>query len=259
MTEHSGPARPDSEAGRRERTAGFDAVVLAGGAASRLGGADKPSVEIGGQTLLDAALAACTAARKTVVVGPRRAVGRSVVWTREEPAGAGPAAALAAGLAARSDPGGRAVADSPYVIVLAADLPFIDAEVIHRLWTTITRSADDPDPAGQPDGAVAVDESGRAQWLTACYRRSALLDRIHSFGPDRLAGLSLRRLLAGLRLAEVGIPARAAFDCDTWEQIDQARAMDRGPAGGARAADDADRDGGGGAHDGSGKQRGGKS
>jgi molybdopterin-guanine dinucleotide biosynthesis protein A len=229
MTEHSGRAGTGPGPGGRERADGFDAVVLAGGAASRLGGADKPSVRIGGQTLLDVALTACAAARQTIVVGPRRAVDRSVVWAREEPAGAGPAAALAAGLAARHDASGSAEADCPYVIVLAADLPFIDAEVIHSLWTTITRSAD-AHPADQPDGVVAVDETGRAQWLTACYRRSALLDRIRSFEPDQLVGLSLRRLLAGLRLAEVGIPARAAFDCDTWEQIDEARTLDRSPA-----------------------------
>ena len=172
MTEHSGPVVRDPGRGRREQAAGFDAVVLAGGAASRLGGADKPSVRIGGQTLLDAALAACAAAGRTVVVGPRREVGRNVAWTREEPAGAGPAAALAAGLAALSDPGGGAEAGDPYVgdpyvrypyvIVLAADLPFIDAQVIHSLWITITRAAD-PAAADPPDGAVAVDETGQAQ------------------------------------------------------------------------------------------------
>ncbi|HEV2640595.1 MAG TPA: NTP transferase domain-containing protein [Actinocrinis sp.] len=195
---------------------GFDAVVLAGGAASRLGGVDKPGLEVGGQTLLDAALTACAGARRTVVVGPVRPVGRTVEWAREEPAGAGPAAALAAGLAGCT---------SPYAIVLAADLPFIDAEVVHSLWTTISGAAE-----SRADGAVAVDESGRAQWLTACYLRSALLARIGSFAPDELLGLSLRRLLAGLRLTEVAVPARAAFDCDTWEQVDAARGL--GAAGG---------------------------
>ncbi|MGW7786766.1 NTP transferase domain-containing protein, partial [Streptomyces tricolor] len=37
----------------------YDAVVLAGGAARRLGGADKPGLRVGGRALLDRVLAAC--------------------------------------------------------------------------------------------------------------------------------------------------------------------------------------------------------
>ncbi|NJP68904.1 NTP transferase domain-containing protein, partial [Streptomyces spiramenti] len=44
----------------------FDAVVLAGGAGRRLGGADKAAVRVGGRTLLDRVLTASRAARATV-------------------------------------------------------------------------------------------------------------------------------------------------------------------------------------------------
>jgi molybdopterin-guanine dinucleotide biosynthesis protein A len=81
-------------------TTSYDALVLAGGAARRLGGTDKPALAVGGRMLLDRVLAACAAARTTVVVGPRRPTARPVLWTREEPAGGGPLPALAAGLAA---------------------------------------------------------------------------------------------------------------------------------------------------------------
>lgn len=47
----------------------YDAVVLAGGAAKRLGGADKPGLTVGGLALLDRVLVACRGARTTVVVG----------------------------------------------------------------------------------------------------------------------------------------------------------------------------------------------
>ncbi|NED13442.1 NTP transferase domain-containing protein, partial [Streptomyces sp. SID9124] len=50
----------------------YDAIVLAGGAAKRLGGADKPALRVGGRALLDRVLAACADARATVVVGDRR-------------------------------------------------------------------------------------------------------------------------------------------------------------------------------------------
>ncbi|MFB7936855.1 DUF6457 domain-containing protein [Streptomyces sp. NPDC056049] len=81
-------------------TTAYDAVVLAGGAARRLGGVDKPGLRVGGRALLDRVLAACAGARLTVVVGDPRPTVRPVRWTRERPAGTGPVAALAAGAAA---------------------------------------------------------------------------------------------------------------------------------------------------------------
>ncbi|MYZ13094.1 NTP transferase domain-containing protein, partial [Streptomyces sp. SID337] len=92
----------------------YDAVVLAGGGAARLGGADKPGVRVGGRALIDRVLAACSGAGTTVVVAAPRPTVRPVVWAREEPAGGGPLAALDAGLA-------RTTAEQ--VVVLSADLP----------------------------------------------------------------------------------------------------------------------------------------
>ncbi|MFD9249059.1 NTP transferase domain-containing protein, partial [Streptomyces bottropensis] len=54
MTAHEPPGDPGTEA--------FDAVVLAGGAARRLGGADKPALRVGGRALLDRVLTACAGA-----------------------------------------------------------------------------------------------------------------------------------------------------------------------------------------------------
>ncbi|MFG3347695.1 DUF6457 domain-containing protein [Streptomyces sp. NPDC048018] len=96
-------------------TTAYDAIVLAGGAARRLGGADKPGVRVGGRPLLDRVLAGCRDAGRTVVVAEPRATARPVEWTREEPPGGGPVAALAAGLgrlAEAATPGRTAPADS---------------------------------------------------------------------------------------------------------------------------------------------------
>ncbi len=78
----------------------YDALVLAGGAARRLGGADKPGVRVGGRALLDRVLAACAGARTTVVVAESRPTARPVDWAREDPPGGGPLAALDAGVRA---------------------------------------------------------------------------------------------------------------------------------------------------------------
>jgi molybdopterin-guanine dinucleotide biosynthesis protein A len=202
------------------RAAGVDAVVLAGGLARRLEGIDKPALEIGGVSLLDRVLDACAEARDVVCVGPRRATRRPVRWTREDPPGAGPVAALAAGLASTSG------TPAPRVLLLAADLPFLGPALAHSLWTG---------SAGH-DGAVLVDRDGRDQWLAACYAREVLERAIAGRAAEQgsLAGHSLRRLLAGLDLVRVPDPDGQSFDCDTWEDVDHVRRLVDGGGGGDR-------------------------
>lgn len=187
-----------------------DTVVLAGGRARRLGGADKPMVEIGGKSLLERVLEACAGSGHAIVVGPRRPIAREVTWVLEQPPGGGPAAAVAAALA---------VCSREWVGVFAADLPFLDAQVIHSLWTTLRAGSAD---RGR-DGAVTVDADGREQWLAAIYRREALAAAVVRVGPDALPGLPLRRLVADLDLLRAPAPPRALIDCDTWDDVDSAR------------------------------------
>ncbi|MCA6093559.1 molybdenum cofactor guanylyltransferase [Streptomyces sp. SCA3-4] len=190
----------------------YDAVVLAGGAARRLGGTDKPAVRVGGRSLLDRVLSACAGAGRTVVVGPRRPTVRPVTWTREEPPGGGPLAGLAAGL--RHVGAGR-------VLVLSADLPFLQAEAVGALL----ESADERAGA---EGAVLTDAGGREQPLVAVYGAEPLRRELGLLVAEHgtLHGLPLRLLTDELKLARVHHPT-AAFDCDTWEDIGTARARIR--------------------------------
>ncbi|MFI2201906.1 NTP transferase domain-containing protein [Streptomyces sp. NPDC020192] len=189
----------------------YDAVVLAGGAARRLGGADKPGVRVGGRALLDRVLTACAGARTTVVVADRRPTARPVLWAREEPPGAGPVAALEAGLC-------RTTAE--YAVVLSADLPFLEPATLQRLLTALCDSG--------ADGALLTDAGGRDQPLVAAYRTGTLRRELAALaaGPDGLTGLPLRRLTGALRLTRVPDPL-ASFDCDTWDDIADARARIR--------------------------------
>ena len=75
----------------------FCAVVLAGGRAARLGGADKASVEVDGRTLLAHALDAVIDAAEVVVVGEHVPTDRPVTFILEDPRYGGPAAALLTG------------------------------------------------------------------------------------------------------------------------------------------------------------------
>ncbi|MDI3420977.1 DUF6457 domain-containing protein [Streptomyces luteolus] len=134
----------------------YDAVVLAGGAARRLGGADKPGVRVGGRSLLDRVLAACADADTTVVVAERRPTARPVLWAREEPPGGGPLAALGAGLS-------RTTADT--VLVLSADLPFLGEGTVRLLLDALATGRpegtepDSTQPEAGPSNATQPDSS----------------------------------------------------------------------------------------------------
>ncbi|MFD3537893.1 NTP transferase domain-containing protein [Streptomyces sp. NPDC058662] len=191
----------------------YDAIVLAGGAARRLGGADKPALRVGGRPLLDRVLDACPDATTTVVVGGRRATARPVHWTREDPPGGGPVAALDAGLR-------RTTAE--LVLVLSADLPFLDRATVRILLAGAG--------SGPGDGALLRDADGRAQPLVAAYRAEPLRREIALLATEHgtLGGLPLRALTAELDLVEVtDATPLASFDCDTWEDLAVARARIR--------------------------------
>ncbi|MFH8625704.1 NTP transferase domain-containing protein [Streptomyces vietnamensis] len=195
-------------------TTAYDVVVLAGGAARRLGGSDKPGVRVGGRTLLDRVLSACPDAGRTVVVAEPRPTVRPVRWTREDPPGGGPLAALGAGVRETG---------ADVLLVLSADLPFLDRDTVRRLLEAL-------DADSGTEAALLTDAEGRDQPLVAAYRRTPLLRELVLVAERRggtLAGGPLRLLTGGLRLARVAADPLASFDCDTWEDIATARARIR--------------------------------
>ena len=185
------------------------AIVLAGGASRRLG-VDKPEQRVGGRRLLDVALAAAADADTVVVVGPPRGVPDEVTVVCEDPPGSGPVAALAAGLAALPD----GAAD---IAVLAADLPRITPAAV----TALTAAR------GDAPVAVAVDDTGRIQYLTAVWDSVALAAALAA-APSRMRDL----LPGGAVTSAVG----DVGDVDTPDQLAAARTRAEGTPDGARAA-----------------------
>lgn len=188
--------------------AAYAAVVLAGGAGRRLSGAAKPDEVVGRASLLSRVLAAVEGAATTVVVGDPRPVPRPVRWCREEPAGGGPVAALAAGLAHVTE---------PHTLLLAADLPFV-APAVPALVDALTADA--------TADAAALVHDGRRGHLTAAWRTDALRARVAALGDP--AGLPARLLYDGATVAEVEDIGGWGADCDTWDELEQARARAEG-------------------------------
>jgi molybdopterin-guanine dinucleotide biosynthesis protein A len=217
----------------------FDAVVLAGGRAARLGGADKPGLVVGQRTLLGSAVSAVTeaGASRVVVVGPQRPAalgsatgrpgtgspgtgspgtgspggpgahgGEQVSYTREDPPGGGPVAALRCGLAEVS---------APDIVLLAADLPFLRPVHVTRLLAALAGPA--------TRGAALLDASGRPQWLVSCWPAAVLRAALVAY-----RGSSLRGVLGPLE--PVLLPDETAagepppwLDCDTADDLRVAR------------------------------------
>ena len=194
----------------------FDALILAGGRSSRLGGTPKQSLVYDGGTLLERALQAAWGAECRVVVGPDPGtLPPGVLACREDPPFAGPAAAIAAGLASLAgspgEPGAAARAPAPYTLVLACDMPRADAAV-ERLHSEHAAAAE------LHDGVVACSGDGRIQPLVGLYSTSALQKAVDTLaGRDALINASVRSLLASLDLQLVTVPAGSTADVDTWD------------------------------------------
>ncbi|MGV9379819.1 NTP transferase domain-containing protein [Nonomuraea sp. NPDC003707] len=228
----------------------FDAVILAGGEARRLGGADKPGLTVGGRSLVEHVVTAVADARTTIVVGPERPI-PGVVFVREDPPRSGPVPALAAGLNGVT---------APWVVLLAGDLPLITAPHVTALLNAATTqppnttadpapptaTAGDPAPQppaaparptsrgvvasasgdarepapeeGQVGGVVMVDDGGREQWLAGVWPTARLKRALAAY-----PGRSLKGLLGPLTAVRLALPGRPWFDCDTMDDLEEAR------------------------------------
>jgi molybdopterin-guanine dinucleotide biosynthesis protein A len=180
----------------------WDAVIVAGGPATRLGGIEKCELRLGGRTLLQIALAATDRAESRVVVGRLRddlPAGCSCVL--EEPRFAGVLAALETGLAALPPDGPEIVA------VVAADQPSAE----DALPVVLSEVA----PRSPYDGWVATDPTRVPHPLLASYRKAALQHALQHLREEGvLAGADMHGLVAGLALKPVRLFGFLCADVD---------------------------------------------
>ena len=185
-----------------------DAIVLAGGRATRMGGVDKPAIAVGGRPMLGVALDAVAECVRIVVVGPHRPeLPPEIRQVQEVPAESGPVAAIACGVRALQE------CDFPadLVVTLAADLPFLTASAISELIGYATTSV--------ADAVFATDESGRPQYLVGVWRRTALLAALR-----RLDSVTNQPMKALVPVSTMMVALSGIADCDTPEQVRAAQA-----------------------------------
>lgn len=204
----------------------FDAVILAGGDAARMHGADKPGLQVGGTAMVVrvAGAAAAAGVRRLIVVGPPRpgpvraglaaaaaGLAGGLVTVREEPPGGGPVPALRRGLAE---------VRSPWLALLAADLPFLTGAELAGLLAAATG-------AGQgAAGAVLTDDHGRAQWLAGVWQSGRLRAVLAAYKGTSLGGVlgPLAPVLVSPAVATSAATVSPWLDCDTPADLAAARA-----------------------------------
>lgn len=165
--------------------------MLTGGGSTRLG-TDKAAADVAGVRMIDRVLGQIPVDVPVVVVGPPPEVERPVTVLREDPPGAGPAAAIMAGLPA---------VRTPVVAVMAVDMPFCPGLV--RVLVEEPMSAD----------ALVPRTGDHPQGLCAVYRTASL--RQVRVAP----GDSVRALLGQLTVTYVECSEDVMVDIDTPELL----------------------------------------
>ncbi|GAA3447307.1 molybdenum cofactor guanylyltransferase [Planomonospora venezuelensis] len=198
---------------------GYDALILAGGRASRLGGRDKPGMAVGGVPMIERVAEAVREAGRLIVVGPPRTGPDRALFVREDPPGGGPVPALRAGLAEVT---------APWTVLLAADLPLLTAGHVAALLGAAGAGGGPADAGGSGSaggaggsgaaGAVLVDDGGRMQWLAGAWRTAVLAGALAGY-----RGRSLHGLLGPLDPVPLHLAGEPWFDCDTVDDLEHVR------------------------------------
>lgn len=172
-------------------------IVLSGGTSSRFG-ADKSQAILGHQQLIHHILANIPKEFEIIIVGADPLFPEIAYrCIQENPVGGGPVAGIAAALE---------LCESEIVGVLATDMPFAGAHMIHLLSAMTSHD----------DAIMYVDSQGYKQPLAALYRRESLENALSTIGNPH--GASMRTLISHLNIHEIHMSpeiAKAMIDVDT--------------------------------------------
>src|SRR5690625_3248379 len=215
---------PSDDHDIHDATAPVIAIILAGGASTRMGGTDKTRLQIAAATTLERVLRAAPVAER-IVVGPDGQDGAELAarhgarFVLEEPPRSGPLAALARGVQEIDELAGGGDGADRKVLVLGGDMPLLRRESLLRLLRA--------DPGGTRVVALTDDEE-HLQFLCAAWPlrrlREALAEIEHPEGG--WANLSLRRLYGRLgddELITYGSTGAESTDVDTPADLAEAR------------------------------------
>lgn len=171
----------------------IDAIVVAGGRASRISGVDKVMLPLGvtGRPLLLEVIESCPG--RVIVAGPPRDIPVQVTWVPDLISGGGPAAGIWSAL--------REV-NSEYVFISAADQQ-LSKVIVNEICLA----------AVGHDGAWAIREDGSGQPLLACVRSELIRDLLADSAGQNTSPL---RMMTQLKMIGVKVNQSQIQDIDTW-------------------------------------------
>lgn len=187
----------------------LSAMILTGGSSSRFG-SDKSQAKLGAHSLIENLLITLPQEIEIVIVGPQlTTTSRPVRYTQEDPLGAGPVAAIEAGLQ---------LIDSEFVAIIATDMPFAS-----QILAVLIENMPDFE-----DATIPLDADGIRQPLCALYRTEALARALQKLGSTK--SQSVRNLILFLTVRELQLePAlrRILLDVDTPSDLEQAISLSK--------------------------------
>lgn len=174
----------------------MNTIILTGGTSKRFG-SDKSQALINGKSLLQIVTDGLT---DLIIVGPESSI--KARYVQESPIGAGPLAAIGAGLQN---------VESDLVAIFATDMPFAP-KVLPNLKRALKN-----------DAALPIDSSGYMQPLAGLYRTSKLKTALADF--ETLENKSIKELINKLNIDSVEITEMdLLIDIDT--KVELLKAID---------------------------------
>ncbi len=155
-------------------------VILLTGGLSRRMGSDKARLEFGHDTLLKFQLGQIPHGFPVIVVGEHDDAPLEVRFTREDPPGSGPVAAVAAGLE---------LVITSKTLLLAVDAPFVLPQLLNL------------DLGPNDNALIPRDQGGKVQYLAGIYRTDPLRCALERLGSPE--GKSMRELISNLPNVEL--------------------------------------------------------
>ena len=195
-------ASPEAHGHRPPTTA----IILCGGHASRLGGVDKPLLDLAGKCLLGRVIAGLSPQVDAIVISAGQAAARyepfglPVVKDREPDQG--PLSGIVSALAA---------VETPWILTTQGDTPFLPGNLVEALAAPCRRR-----------GAAVVTAGGHRQNLTMLLdrRRADSLAAFYQSG-----GRAVHRWLTAHEIEEVALPEAGFFNINTPEDLARAREL----------------------------------
>ena len=178
-------------------------VLLTGGKGLRMGGVSKAELTLNGYTFRDRILLALISVPQIIVVGPTfPAENPKISFTRDQPIGGGPVAAISAAIP---------LVGHEFVGILSVDAPFAVSPLLEMYRVMEQDSIDE---------ALVATDGNHESYLVSVYRRDALIRALSQLGKAENA--SMKSLLSHIEYGSVQFPRHQLIDVNTPEDLKRA-------------------------------------